>query len=130
MEQNYPDYPGPESRIIAIVSDATVISLMEMNNAGAYFGLVTEDFPAEKWNQVSRVMNFVVLGSHDKFLIDEESIVTFSWNEVRTIINRQGLHLDRSRLEQDNVPKFEAKPVEEKKRRFRRKKKSDCGCGG
>lgn len=129
MEQNYPDYPGPEQRIIAIVSDATVISLMDMDNAGAYFGVVTEDFPAERWNQVSRVMNFVVLGTHDRFIIDEENIVTFSWEEVRIIINRQNLHLDRSRL-RGNVPEFEAAPVVEKKRRFGRKKKPDCGCGG
>lgn len=129
MEQNYPDHPGPEQRIIAIVSDATVISLMDMDNAGAYFGVVTEDFPAERWNQVSRVMNFVVLGTHDRFIIDEENIVTFSWEEVRIIINRQNLHLDRSRL-RENVPEFEAAPVVEKKRRFGRKKKPDCGCGG
>jgi hypothetical protein len=129
MEQNYPDYPGPEQRIIAIVSDATVISLMDMDNAGAYFGVVTEDFPAERWNQVSRVMNFVVLGTHDRFIIDEENIVTFSWEEVRIIINRQNLHLDRGRL-RENVPEFEAAPVVEKKRRFGRKKKPDCGCGG
>jgi len=126
----------PEKTLIAIVSDVTLVQLMEMDHAAVYWGVITEDFPREEWNRVSRVMNFVQLGTYEEFVVDEEGIVTFGWSEIRIISNRQNLHLDRRLLEADNIPTISAKPsTSEGKRKFRlpgfiRKSKPDCGCGG
>lgn len=130
MEQN------PESlnrvRIIAIISDVTTVSLMEMDRSGAYWGLVTEHFPESEWNRVSRIMNFADIEC-DAEMIDSEGVVTFTWDNVKKLIFRQGLVFDRRVLEPNNIQgvkvKGSAQPVK-KTRRFGFKKKSDCGCRG
>lgn len=129
MEQN------PESltqiRVIAIISDVTMVNLMEMDRSGAYWGVITEHFPESEWNRVSRVMNFVEVECAPE-LIDPEGIVTFSWDNIKKLVFRQGLVLDRRALEPENV---QSAQVGNNVRRFPKKKfwffkgPEDCGCG-
>jgi hypothetical protein len=129
------DNPAKSETIVAIVSDATLLHMVKMEPGSAFLGAVTDHFPREKWDQVSRVMNFVELWNRDEMplYIDEENIVVFHWPQVKVMYQRQGLYLDRSALE-GNVPKNQDKKQKKPKNRFFgisfTKRDKGCGCKG